>query len=92
MEESLTKLINEVREDFQIPPYASKELIGRLITEGEAYFRQLVPGCDYSVDAVYRGLLKNYAYYAYHHCVNDFLENYKSAILTWQLHIVGSES
>lgn len=87
MEESNVKLCNEVREDFQIPPYASNDTIGRYIEEGKAYFCQLVPGCDPDGDTVYRSLLKNYAYYAYHHSVNDFLENYKNAILTWQLHI-----
>lgn len=87
MEESITNLINEVREDFQIPPYASDDSIRRNIEEGKAYFEQLVPGCDLAKDNVYRSLLKNYAYYAYHHCANDFLENYKNAILTWQLHV-----
>lgn len=92
MGESMVKLCNEVREDFQIPPYASDDTIRRYIEEGKAYFEQLVPGCDFEKDSVYRSLLKNYTYYAYHHCVNDFLENYKNAILTWQLHVEVTES
>ena len=35
-----------------------------------------------------RMLLKNYVYYAYHHKVNEWEDNYKALILSWQM---GSE-
>ena len=30
-------------------------------------------------------LLENYMYYAYHHRVSEFMDNYSSTILTWQM-------
>lgn len=83
MEEST--IATEVREDFQIPPYFSDEALVRLVTEGKAQLEVLNPGADLVNDKVYRQLLKNLTYYAYHHKVNDFFENYASMILSWQL-------
>lgn len=92
MEESVAKIVTEIREDFQIPPYADDKIFGRYVSEGDAYFKQLVNDADFENDLEYRSLLKNYVYYAYHHIINEFLENYKSAILTWQIHMPAKEA
>ena len=78
-------LIKELREDFQIPPYASDAILKRYLTEGSAYFKNLVPGADFDTDQTFRSLLKNYAYYAYNHVLNEFFENYRKSILGWQI-------
>lgn len=92
MEESVTAIVSEIREDFQIPPYADDKIFERYVSEGHAYFSQLADQPDYDTDLEYRSLLKNYVYYAYHHIINEFLENYKSAILTWQMHLPVKEA
>lgn len=81
----MEELITEIREDYQIPPYYPDKGIGRLITEGMEYLSKLNPGCDIRSDVVYRSLVKNYSYYAYHHKVDEFQTNYARMILTWQL-------
>jgi hypothetical protein len=87
----MEELINEVREDFQIPPYFSDEALGRLITEGQAYLDMLNPNCDIENDIMYRTLVKNYVYYSYHHKLDEYEKNYASTILTWQLETEVSE-
>ena len=81
----MENLIKELREDFQIPPYASDDTLQRFLTEGIAYFTNLVPDADFDKDQIYRSLLKNHAYYAYNHVLNEFYENYKKTILGWQI-------
>ena len=81
----MEELITEIREDFQIHPYYDDNSIHRLIIEGEAYFNRLNSNNDFQKDVVYRMLLKNYVYYAYHHKVSEYVENYASTILTWQM-------
>lgn len=86
MEETvLAELVSEMREDFQIPPYFSDAQLSMYAKEGYAYLEQLNPGCEPVNDLICRSLLKNYMYYAVHHKVNEYIENYKSAIVTWQL-------
>lgn len=80
----LETMITEVREEFQIPPYFSNEGIYNYLKEGEARLKFLNPLAD-ETDVTYRMLLKNYVYYAYHHKVNEFEENYASLILSWQM-------
>lgn len=92
MEENVEKLLkdilSEVRREFQIPPYFSDEAIENYITEGTARLKSLNPVAKYEEDKTFQMLLKNYVYYAYHHKVNEWEENYASLILSWQL---GSE-
>ena len=78
--EELEQLIVEVRQEFQIPPYFPDASLENYIKEG--YVAKLESDLDF------RMLLKNYAYYAYHHKVNEWESNYASLILSWQL---GSE-
>lgn len=87
-ERSLLELIKEVRPEFQIPPYFKDAGLKNYALEGEAYLMSLNPGRNIEKDKTYRMLLKNYIYYAYHHRVNEWKQNYATVILEWQL---GSE-
>lgn len=87
-EEQLIQLENEVRQEFQIPPYFERESLKNILREGEAYLLRLNPGRNVDQDKIYRALLKNYANYSYHHRLSEWEDNYRSMILTWQL---GSE-
>lgn len=78
-------LINEIREEFHIPPYYPDAAIERQVNEGLARLLNLNPGKNYEDDLVLRMLVKNYAYYAYIGSVHLFMENYASTILEWQL-------
>ncbi len=84
----MKQLIEEVRQEFQIPPYFPDEGIENYIKEGIDWLDRLNPGRDYDNDLTYRSLLKNYAYYAYHHKTNEWAKNYETLILGWQ---IGSE-
>ena len=70
----LEKLITEIRQDY--------------LEEGKARLDFLNPGQSLDDDYTFRMLLKNYVYYAYHHKVNEWEDNYKALILSWQM---GSE-
>ena len=83
--EELTILVAEMREEFQIPPYYSDVQLSILAQEGECTVGGLNPGGSIIDDLTYRMLLKNYMYYAYHHRVSEFMDNYSSMILTWQM-------
>lgn len=84
----MENLVKEVREEFQIPPYFSDEGLKRYLQEGKTRLEELNPGRDFDTDLTFRMLLKNYAYYAYHHKVHEWEQNYANLILNWQL---GSE-
>lgn len=81
-------LISEVRQEFQIPPYFPDESIKNYLQEGKARLDSLNPGRDLKTDMLFRMLLKNYVYYAYHHKAHEWEQNYANLISTWQL---GSE-
>ena len=84
-ETELMERVADMREEFQIPPYYSDDQLENLAKEGECAVGRLNPGCSITQDLVYRMLLKNYMYYAFHHRVNEFMENYACVILTWQM-------
>lgn len=79
------KIADEVREEFQIPPYFDDIALMNYIREGADWLKRLNPSFDTEKDSRCRGLLKNYVYYAYHHKTNEFFDNYSSVILQWQL-------
>ena len=79
-EKELASLVEEMREEFQIPQYYEDKQLANLAKEGEHAVGRLNPGCSITEDLTYRMLLKNYMYYAYHH-----RDNYSSMILTWQM-------
>lgn len=80
----MDELIYEVREEFQIPPYFPDSGLLNYLNEGKARLEFLNPLVKED-DETYRMLLKNYIYYAYHHKVHEFEDNYGSLILTWQM-------
>ncbi len=83
--EDLKGLVNEMREDFQIPLYFPDGQLERCAREGLEALGNLNPVADISADQQYRMLLKNYMYYAIHHITNEFFLNYSQLILKWQL-------
>lgn len=84
-----TTLRNELKEEFQIPPYFPDESLERYVKEGDAFFTNLVKEIDYDTDLQARSLLKNYVFYAYHKKLDEFVINYNSNIVTWQMSLVG---
>ena len=84
-ENVLQILIDEVRQEFQIPPYFEDSGLKNYVLEGEAVLLGLNPGRDVESDLRYRSLLKSYVYYAYHHQINEWRKNYAFLILEWQL-------
>ena len=84
----MEQLIYEIREEFQIPPYFPDASIANYIIEGQTYLGGLNPVSNLEEDTTFSMLLKNYVNYAYHHKINEFEQNYKTLILSWQL---GSE-
>lgn len=83
--ESLIKLIDEVRRDYQIPPFAKNETLNNYAYEGENYLEKLNPGKNIETDHMYRMLLKNYIHYAYYHRTNEWKQNYAQMITEWML-------
>lgn len=81
----MEKLIIQVREEFQIPPYFSDEGLKNFAKEGECRLKALNPIADTKNDETYKMLLKMYIYYAYHHKVNEWEKNYESIITSWML-------
>lgn len=84
----LEKIVYEVRCEFQIPPFFPDEGLMNYAKEGQARLTYLNPKANLEKDCTYRSLLKNYIYYAYHHKVHEWEENYQNLIVSWQL---GSE-
>lgn len=84
----LEKIVYEVRREFQIPPFFPDEGLVNYAKEGQARLTYLNPKANLEKDCTYRSLLKNYIYYAYHHRIHEWEENYRNLIVSWQL---GSE-
>lgn len=84
----LEKIVYEVRREFQIPPFFPDEGLVNYAKEGQARLTYLNPKANLEKDCTYRSLLKNYIYYAYHHRLHEWEENYRNLIISWQL---GSE-
>ena len=81
---NLEKLVSEIRAEFQIPPYFPDASLKAMIRESEMWLHMINPGCDPDADSVCRELLKNRVYYAFNHALNDFYNNYKDSIVSWQ--------
>ena len=62
-ENELSILIDEMREEFQIPPYYDDRQLRNLAKEGEYAVGRLNPGCSITKDLTYRMLMKNYMYH-----------------------------
>ena len=81
----MSNLLMDVREEFQIPPYFPDSGLENYLKEGAARLSGLNPTASLNSDPVYNSLLKNYVYYAYHHKLNEWEQNYASVILSWQM-------
>lgn len=81
----LEKIVYEVRREFQIPPFFPDEGLVNYAKEGQARLTYLNPKANLEKDCTYRSLLKNYIYYAYHHRLHEWEENYRNLIVSWQL-------
>lgn len=84
-EKKLTELIEEVRRDYQIPPFFRDDGLKTYAREGEQILLRLNPYADITMDQEYRMLLKNYIRYAFYHRTNEWRQNYAQMILEWQL-------
>lgn len=79
------KLIKEIRDDYQIPPYYENAVIERAVDECSTRLLFLKPGTDFDTDYQGRALLKNAVYYSLFHRYEEFEQNYMNLILSWQL-------
>lgn len=86
-------LAEEIRADFQIPPYTPDEVIERAVQRCAARLENLKPGVDFDTDQVGRQLLGNYVYYDLMHRAEEFMVNFGPDVRSWQLsEVVSSES
>lgn len=81
----LDMIIQEVREEFQIPPYFPDINIANYAKEGEQELLKLVKPIDFEKDLIAKSLLKNYINHAYFKKTNEFMVNYNINIVGWQL-------
>lgn len=84
-DETVIKLLKEIREEYQIPPYFSDEALISYTKMAEHYLKSLVFEIDFDTDYTARMLLKNYVFYAYHKKPDDFKINFNGDIVGWQM-------
>lgn len=86
MSDDFIALLNQqLRADYQLPPYFADATINRSIKRCAAELESLNPGADFEKDEVGRGLLCDFAYYDLTHRYDEFFKNYEPHILQWQL-------
>lgn len=84
--EELINIVDEVREEFHIPPYISDIVMLRKAKECFHVLKNLNPPADLETDLDFRRLLKNFIYYSYTGISDQFMKNYQEDILTWQMY------
>lgn len=87
--ETLTALIAEEREDYQLPPYLSDDVISRALSHENSRLQQLRPDIIPAADTTGRFLVKMGAYYILCKKGNEFEQDYQQDILSWQLMAEG---
>lgn len=87
-----TKLVAEIRADFQLPPYLDDVVVQRALVECRARLLSLYPDADFDKDNIGRKILKSAVYYSLNHRYEEFELNYNSLILSWQLGAKVNES
>ncbi len=86
MEKSvLETLIEEIRADYQIPPYTQDHVIERAVQRCAARLGSLRKATDFENDLIGRGYLKDFVYYDLNHRTEEFMENYGPDIRAWML-------
>lgn len=82
----LIDLVDDVRADFQIPPYTPGNVILQAVKESAARLSSLVETeIDWNEDDTARELVKARAYYSLNHVLDEFEKNYGHEIRAWQL-------
>lgn len=82
----LIDLVDDVRADYQIPPYTPGNVILRAVKESAARLSSLVETeIDWNEDDTARELVKARAYYSLNHVLDEFEKNYGHEIRAWQL-------
>ncbi len=82
----LIDLVDEVRADYQIPPYTPNDTIVRAVKESAARLSGLVEtAINWYKDHTARELLKARAHYSPNHVLDEFETNYGHEISAWQL-------
>ena len=77
-------LVEEFKEDFQIPPFISFETLKNYAQEGYQFLKSKKDeDFDINVDHSARALLKEYMNYAYFKKRNEFEDAFQSAIYSW---------
>lgn len=79
------KIIEEVREEYLIPPYYSDNSLKNHINAGVQLLLQIVENIDFSEDLVARSFLKIYVLYAYNQKADEFRVNYNADLVAWQM-------
>ena len=82
---ALEILTEEMRADYQIPPYTPDEVVERALQSCAARLSSLRPGANFEDDLLARSYVKAYAYYELTHRRDEFLQNYGPDIRAWQL-------
>lgn len=83
-EKTLTDLVDEMREDFQLPPYLADVVIKRAVQECCLRLNALNPGSDLT-EGTGKMLLKNAAYYNIQHRYEEFESDYATVLHGWML-------
>lgn len=82
--ELIDSLINEIRDEYNIPPFIKNEKLEVLIKQSNQYLCDMVENIDYSKDLRARELLKNRVFYGHNNKINEFYNDYQFDILGWQ--------
>ncbi len=85
------QLIDEIRGEYQIPPFFSDDQLNTLVSDSMYYFSKLFDGVDFDEDRSARELLKARVFYAFNKRLDEFSENYANDIVRWQLQYVKAE-
>ena len=81
-------LAGEIREEYQIPPFFTNNMLETLVSDSMYYFQTLYNGGDFDTDRSARELLKVRVFYAYNKRLDEFAENYANDIVRWQMQYV----
>lgn len=81
---NLEKIVEEFKEDFQIPPFYSDESLLRSAKEGLQFLKsKKQKEVNLDTDETAKSLLKNYMYYAYFKKLDEFELAFQSQLYSW---------
>lgn len=81
-------IIADWREEYQIPPFVKNTTAISIYDSSNAYI-QSIQKADYESDLIALGLLKKHMWYSYYHRENEFYEDHKNDIVSWQMSSFG---